>query len=109
MEARIAFKCTMPSNIFSTWMQYRHYPIVSLEQEADPFKRRLSQIKYNSTSYGKWWIPINLSTNNLKQIILNFTTCLTPDLPSFTVQQQIDGAYVWIVNIQRAGKYVLRA
>ncbi|XP_018351804.1 PREDICTED: glutamyl aminopeptidase-like [Trachymyrmex septentrionalis] len=101
METRIAFKCYIPSNTFLTWIQYKHYPIVSLEQE-DPFERRLSQIKYNSTSYGKWWIPINLSTNNLKQIILNFTTCLTPDLPSFTVQQQIDGAYVWIVNIQRA-------
>ncbi|XP_018351805.1 PREDICTED: glutamyl aminopeptidase-like [Trachymyrmex septentrionalis] len=92
-------------NNIHTYINRQHYPIVSLEQEADPFKRRLSQIKYNSTSYGKWWIPINLSTNNLKQIILNFTTCLTPDLPSFTVQQQIDGAYVWIVNIQRAGYY----
>ncbi|XP_018367811.1 PREDICTED: aminopeptidase N-like, partial [Trachymyrmex cornetzi] len=111
-----AFKCYIPSDKFLTWITYRHYQIVTMEQaEADSYTGRLSQKnimsqKYNPIGQGRWWILINLKNYKLRitetLLTKNFTTCLTPDSPSVTLYvQQIDWAYDWIVNIQRAGYY----
>ncbi|KYN22452.1 Aminopeptidase N [Trachymyrmex cornetzi] len=108
-----AFKCFIPNNLIPTWITYRHYPIVYFEQdEVDSYKGRLSQM-YNLISQGRWWIPINLKNYKLQigktLLTENFTTCLTPDSLSFSLNvPQIDWTYDWIVNIQRAGYYRIK-
>ncbi|XP_018357461.1 PREDICTED: aminopeptidase N-like [Trachymyrmex cornetzi] len=109
MQPIKAFKCYIPSDKFLTWITYRHYQIVTMEQdETDSYIGRLSQM-YNPIGQERWWIPMNLKNYNLpiaETFMESLTTCLTPDSPSVTLYvQHIDWTYDCIVNIQRAGYY----
>ncbi|XP_077264153.1 glutamyl aminopeptidase-like isoform X2 [Temnothorax americanus] len=89
---------------FQKWIIYRHYPIINWTQK-NPQIRTLTQYCVNTTSYGKWWIPVSLITKIFVVGVINIL--LTPQEPSknikyFEYSAEDDRI---IVDIQQAGYY----
>jgi len=90
----------MPNEFFN-WIKYRHYPIISWTQKT-PIYGKLAQY-FNATSYGKWWLPINI----IEQYTLNpkiIKTRLTSQGPYIFFDHRDELGWL-LVDIQQAGKY----
>ncbi|KAG5309103.1 AMPN Aminopeptidase, partial [Pseudoatta argentina] len=96
------YHCNASSNEFLTWIQYEHYPVISWKRNITDYgvKYILSQ-NYNTTSYSRWLIHINLEEKSLKG---SFKKCLSSYIQSiiYTIFRQ--NSYR-MVDIQQAGYY----
>ncbi|KYN22233.1 Glutamyl aminopeptidase, partial [Trachymyrmex cornetzi] len=101
-----AYNCNLPSNEFLTWIQYKHYPVVIWEQyEHSRVIKRISK-SYNTTSYGKWLIPITLrEISSLNENM--WKICLKPNIGSSEFPTAILNKS-WMVNIEQAGYYRIK-
>ncbi|XP_018367847.1 PREDICTED: uncharacterized protein LOC108764218 [Trachymyrmex cornetzi] len=99
-----AYNCNLPSNEFLTWIKYKHYPVVIWEQYVHSrVTKRISQ-RYNTTSYGKWLIPIDLTEiSSLNENM--WKICLKPNIDSSEFPIITSLNEVWMVNFQQAGYY----
>jgi len=89
------------SNEFVSWIKYKHYPILSWTPEG-PYHGKLSQ-HFNTTSYGKWLIPVKL-IHFVNNILRRRYTMLSRGFPSVSINTaQADWT---MIDIQQAGKYV---
>jgi len=82
------------------WLVYRHYPIVNCMKGNSSW--RIAQ-RFNVSSYGKWWIPINLIIKGILQG--NIRLCLTPQKPYYDMDYIVKDDWL-TVNDQQAGKYL---
>jgi len=91
------------SNEFLIWINHKHYPIVNWKREASLYGKLSQNFNIN---YGRWWIPIKLI---LKSFLLGTLKplILSSQEPSINVFHTIQEDWI-IVDIQQAGKYVLR-
>lgn len=90
----------VPSD-FLSWLVYKHYPVLDLQQKS-LYWGTLTQ-NFNASNYHKWWIPTNIMT---KTSLDNTTKLwLTPRKPSVYIDYVEDWT---IVDIQQAGKYLLK-
>jgi len=90
------------SNEFLFWIKYKHYPTLSWTREG-PFHGKLSQ-HFNTTSYGKWLIPVKLIHFVKHDIFRNNRMVLAQRSSSVLIHiAQEDWT---LVDIQQAGKYV---
>ncbi|XP_018365778.1 PREDICTED: uncharacterized protein LOC108762992 [Trachymyrmex cornetzi] len=106
LELDEAYNCNLPSNEFLTWIQYKHYPVVIWEQyEHSRVIKRISK-SYNTTSYGKWLIPITLrEISSLNENM--WKICLKPNIGSSEFPTAILNKS-WMVNIEQAGYYRIK-
>jgi len=95
------------SNEFLLWIKHKHYPVLSWTREGDLLFLNMLQ-NFNTTSFGKWWIPVRLI---LKRFSLrNFwsTSDVLSSQKSFlSIFHSIKDDWIMIDN-QQAGKYVSR-
>jgi len=87
-----------PSNI-QDWLVLRHYPTLNLTKRN--FSWTVAQ-HFNISSYGKWWIPINLVMNGY--LHQNIYLWLTARYPYYIVDYIMKNDWL-IINNQQAGKY----
>ncbi|XP_018363289.1 PREDICTED: aminopeptidase N-like [Trachymyrmex cornetzi] len=99
----VAYDCNLPSYMFLTWIQYKHYPVVIIEQNRHSEVVKIISQNYNTTSSGEWLIPINLRDITLGCVDLQ--TCLKPNLSSLRYNTTTPANEVWMVNFQQAGYY----
>lgn len=91
------------SKEFLNWISYRHYPVLSWTRKDG----KLTQ-NFNASSYGKWWIPINLIVET-SVTSESFKLYLTQQNPHFHVNIHVLNMLDWVmVDIQQAGKYLLK-
>ncbi|XP_071569674.1 aminopeptidase A-like isoform X2 [Temnothorax nylanderi] len=89
---------------FQKWIIYRHYPIINWTQE-NPQYRTLTQYCVNTSSYGKWWIPVSLRRKIFIEGVIK--VFLTPQEPSENItyfEHSAEDDRI-IVDIQQAGYY----
>jgi len=91
------------SNEFLFWITYKHYPVLNWIRK-DLYFLYVSQ-NFNTTSYGKWWIPRirliskHFSLRYIFQVLLSRQPIF---LPIFQPNK-----YDWIIiDNQQTGKYV---
>jgi len=90
------------SNEFLSWIKYEHYPILSWTREGS-YHGKLSQ-HFNTTSYGKWLIPVKLIHFVKCDILRSNHTILAQGSLSVSIDTaQTDWT---MIDIQQAGKYV---
>jgi len=87
------------SNEFLFWIRYKHYPILNCTR--DLIFLNVSQ-NFNTTNYGKWWIPIRLISNRSPlESIPEILSSQKPILSTFPFIK-----YDWVmIDNQQAGKY----
>jgi len=89
------------SNELVFWITYKHYPVLSWTRENFCFLN-VSQ-NFNTTSYGKWWIPIKLISKRFS--LGSITQMLSSQKSFFIMCHSIEDDWIMIDN-QQAGKYV---
>ncbi|KYN15696.1 Aminopeptidase N [Trachymyrmex cornetzi] len=96
-----AYHCYTSLNEFSTWIQYKHYPVVSWKRITGSKVTNILSQSYNM-SYSRWLIPINLKAISLN---INYETCLTSHINSIKISLPQLLMDYWMVDIQHAGYY----
>jgi len=83
---------------------YRHYPTVNWTKGNSYWT--VAQ-RFNISSYGKWWIPINFIIKGFihGNIRVWFYLWLTPQRPYYNVDYITKDEWL-IVNNEQAGKYL---
>jgi len=88
------------SNEFLFWIRCRRYPV--LNEIRDFIFLNVSQ-NFNTTNYGKWWIPIRLISN--RSPIGSIPRMLSSQKPILSTIRSNKDDWI-IIDNQQAGKYV---
>jgi len=84
---------------FLFWMTYKHYPVLSCTRDFIFFN--VSQ-NFNTTSYGKWSIPIRLIS---RSSLGNIFEVLSSQKPFLSIFHSIEDNWI-MIDSQQAGNYV---
>jgi len=91
----------LDSNEFLFWIKYKRYPVLNWTR--DFIYLNVSQ-NFNTTNYGKWWIPIRIIPNHFFPLG-SIPQTLSSQEPILSTFRSIKDDWIMIDN-QQAGKYV---
>jgi len=95
------------SNKFLFWIRHKRYPFLYWIRSRRSHLLNVSQI-FNTTSYGKWWIPIRLISSSFRSNLSESSfRVLSSVIPYSSIPYTLIEYFHWImIDIQQAGKYV---